>query len=178
MPLSCSGVLEQLSKPWLHQFHPHRTGSLLELLQGLRCVQSGKFLQWLSRDAHQVCPLLRCIHLKERPIRMISCLPQVSAAWARDTHTHTMPLWPRWFPLLGMSASMESQRLLCPRLLQQFRYFCLTGEELRLLKRQEKRDGQRGSPRARVCTQASGSHSRLFSLPHLFQESMPFSCPS
>lgn len=91
--------------------------------------------------------------------------PGVCCLGWRYTHTHTMPLWPRWFPLLGMSASMESQRLLCPRLLQQFRYFCLTGEELRLLKRQEKRDGQRGSPRARVCTQASGSHSRLFSLP-------------
>lgn len=92
--------------------------------------------------------------------------------------TRTTSLWPRWFPLLGMSASMGSQRLLCPRLLQQSGYFCLTGEELRLLKRQEKRDGQQGSPRARVCTQASGSHSCLFSLPHLFQESMPFSCPS
>lgn len=178
MPLSCSGVLEQLSKPWLHQFHPHRTGSLLELLQGLGCVQSGKFLQWLSRDAHQVCPLLRCIHLKQANQNGQLSSPGVCCLGWRYTRTHTMPLWPRWFPLLGMSASMESQRLLCPRLLQQSCYFCLTGEELRLLKRQEKRDGQRGSPRARVCTQASGSHSRLFSLPHLFQESMPFSCPS
>lgn len=106
LPLSSSGVLGQLSKPWLHQFHPVERGRpLLELLQGLGRVQSGKFLQWLSQDAHQVCLHLRNTHLKQRPNRMVCCLPQVSAAWAGDTHarclcghggSHCCACLPRW----------------------------------------------------------------------------------
>lgn len=177
-----SAALESLDGCQSHgytSFNPIRWGRSWNCRRGLGCVQSGKPSQWLPQDAHQACSLLRCILWKQWLIRAVRCLPRVSAAWTGDTCTQHpcghggSHCW--------VSASMGSQKWHWPvstaaaTVLQS----CLTGEEAEAFQvTEERQDGQRGSHRAGVGTQACGTHSRSLQPATSCQENTPFSCPS